>query len=94
MFKKYSNKNKKSKLIHISTDEVYGDIVKGKTNENVSLLQAKSRVNLSPYAASKASCNKIICNISYVRTCINTKNAIKYYKLLQELWAHNNTQKN
>ena len=31
-FKDYSKKYK-SKLIHISTDEVYGDILKGRTNE-------------------------------------------------------------
>jgi len=29
VFKKFSKKNSKSKLIHISTDEVYGDILKG-----------------------------------------------------------------
>ena len=31
-FKNYSKKNKKTKLIHISTDEVYGDL---KNNENI-----------------------------------------------------------
>ena len=29
IFRKYSKLNKKSKLIHISTDEVYGEILKG-----------------------------------------------------------------
>ena len=29
IFKDYSKKNPKSKLIHISTDEVYGDVLKG-----------------------------------------------------------------
>jgi len=32
--KNYYNDNKKFRLIHISTDEVYGDITKGRTNEN------------------------------------------------------------
>ena len=31
-FKNFSKKNK-SKLIHISTDEVYGDVLKGRSNE-------------------------------------------------------------
>ena len=33
-FKKYSRHNKKIKLVHISTDEVYGDVLKGRTSEN------------------------------------------------------------
>ena len=45
----YSRKNKKFKFIHISTDEVYGDILKGRTSENYPYKPS------SPYAASKAS---------------------------------------
>ena len=53
-------KNKKIKLIHISTDEVYGDIKKNKTSE-------KHPYNpSSPYSASKASADHLIK--SYVRT--------------------------
>jgi len=59
-FKKYSEKNKKIKLIHISTDEVYGDILKGRTKENYPYSPS------SPYAASKASSDHIV--FSYIKT--------------------------
>ena len=59
-FKKYNKKNKLSKLIHISTDEVYGDILKGRSSE---IWPYKPS---SPYAASKASSDHIV--YSYVRT--------------------------
>ena len=58
-FKKFSEKNK-SKLIHISTDEVYGDIAKGRTDEKYAYKPS------SPYAASKAASDHLIS--SYVRT--------------------------
>jgi len=58
-FKKYVKKNK-SKLIHISTDEVYGDILKGRSNENYPYQPS------SPYAASKASSDHLVS--SYIRT--------------------------
>ena len=58
-FKDYSQKFS-SKLIHISTDEVYGDILKGRTSE-------KHPYNpSSPYAASKAASDHLVQ--SYVRT--------------------------
>jgi len=60
IFKKYSKKNSKSKLIHISTDEVYGDILKGRSDENYPYKPS------SPYAASKASSDHLV--YSYVRT--------------------------
>ncbi len=60
IFKKFSKKNKKSKLIHISTDEVYGDILKGRTKEDFPYNPS------SPYAASKASSDHLVS--SYVRT--------------------------
>ena len=50
----YSKKNKKFKFIHISTDEVYGDILKGRTNENYPYKPS------SPYAASKASSDHLV----------------------------------
>ena len=59
-FKNFSKKNKKSKLIHISTDEVYGDILKGRTKENYPYSPS------SPYAASKASSDHIV--FSYIKT--------------------------
>ena len=58
---KYKKKNrKKIKLVHISTDEVYGDIIKGRSNENHPYAPS------SPYSASKASADHLIK--SYVRT--------------------------
>ena len=59
-FKKYYEKYKKTKLIHISTDEVYGDVLKGRSNENYPYKPS------SPYAASKASSDHLV--YSYVRT--------------------------
>ena len=58
-FKNFSNKFK-SKLIHISTDEVYGDIINGRTSE------AYPYKPSSPYAASKAASDHLVS--SYVRT--------------------------
>ncbi len=58
-FKEYVKKNR-SKLIHISTDEVYGDVLKGRSNENYPYQPS------SPYAASKASSDHLVS--SYVRT--------------------------
>ena len=58
-FKKYIKKNK-CKLIHISTDEVYGDILKGRTTEKFPYNPS------SPYAASKAASDHLVN--SFVRT--------------------------
>ena len=58
-FKDYSEKFS-TKLIHISTDEVYGDILKGRTSEKYSYKPS------SPYAASKAASDHLV--YSYVRT--------------------------
>jgi len=60
VFKKYSKTYKKTKLIHISTDEVYGDILKGRSHENFPYKPS------SPYAASKAASDHLVS--SYVRT--------------------------
>ncbi len=60
IFRKFSKKNKRCKLIHISTDEVYGDILKGRTGENHPYNPS------SPYAASKASSDHLVS--SYIRT--------------------------
>ena len=60
--KKYSKKNKKKiRLVHISTDEVYGDIEIGKKSKEISFYNPSS-----PYSASKASADLLIK--SYVRT--------------------------
>ncbi len=59
-FREFSKKNKKAKLIHISTDEVYGDVLKGRSKENDSYKPS------SPYAASKASSDHLV--YSYIRT--------------------------
>ena len=58
-FKEFSKKFK-SKLIHISTDEVYGDILKGRSNEKYPYQPS------SPYAASKAASDHLVS--SYIRT--------------------------
>ena len=55
-YKSYSN----TKLIHISTDEVFGDVLTGRSNENFKYKPS------SPYAASKASSDHL--ESSYVRT--------------------------
>ena len=58
-FKGFSKKNR-TKLIHISTDEVYGDVLKGRTSENYPYNPS------SPYAASKAASDHLVS--SYVKT--------------------------
>ena len=60
IFKKFSKNFKKTKLIHISTDEVYGDILSGRSDEKSSYKPS------SPYAASKASSDHLV--YSYIRT--------------------------
>ena len=58
--KTYCKNIKKFKFIHISTDEVYGDIIKGRTKENYPYKPS------SPYAASKASSDHLV--YSYFHT--------------------------
>ena len=58
-FKDLTKKNK-SKLIHISTDEVYGDVLSGRSSENYPYQPS------SPYAASKAASDHLVS--SYIRT--------------------------
>jgi len=53
-------KKKNFKLLHVSTDEVFGDIIKGRSNEDYPYKPS------SPYAASKASSDHLVS--SYVRT--------------------------
>ena len=58
-FRKFS-KNFDTKLLHISTDEVYGDILKGRSSENYPYKPS------SPYAASKAASDHLVS--SFIRT--------------------------
>ena len=58
--KKFLKIKKNFKLIHISTDEVYGDIPKGRSKETDKYKPS------SPYAASKASSDHLV--FSYIRT--------------------------
>ena len=58
--KKYHKISKKFKLIHISTDEVYGDIINGRTKETYPYKPS------SPYAASKAASDHLV--YSYFHT--------------------------
>lgn len=55
-----SVKFKVKKVIHISTDEVYGDVVKGRFKETSPIIPS------SPYSASKAAADLLIK--SYIRT--------------------------
>jgi len=59
-FRGYSEKNKNCKFIHISTDEVYGDVLKGRSKENDPYKPS------SPYAATKASSDHLV--YSYLKT--------------------------
>ena len=54
------NYKKKIKLIHISTDEVYGDVLKGRSDEEYPYKPS------SPYSSSKASSDHLVQ--AYVRT--------------------------
>ncbi len=58
-FKNFSKKYR-SKLIHISTDEVYGDVLNGRSDEKYPYQPS------SPYAASKAASDHLVS--SYIRT--------------------------
>ena len=58
-FKNFTKKNK-CRLIHISTDEVYGDVLVGRSDEKYPYRPS------SPYAASKAASDHLIS--SYIRT--------------------------
>ena len=59
-FKNFNKKYKKTKFIHISTDEVFGDVLTGRSKENDPYKPS------SPYAASKASSDHLV--YSYYRT--------------------------
>ena len=59
-FRKFYKSYLNTKLIHISTDEVFGDVLTGRSNENFKYKPS------SPYAASKASSDHLVS--SYVRT--------------------------
>lgn len=59
-FRYYFNNFHKGKLIHVSTDEVYGDVIKGRSSENFPYRPS------SPYAASKAASDHLVS--SYIRT--------------------------
>ena len=56
----WGNKLINKLFYHVSTDEVYGDILKGRTNEEYPYRPS------SPYAASKASSDHLVS--SYIRT--------------------------
>jgi len=55
-----SNYRKKIKLVHVSTDEVYGDVLTGRSNEKFPYNPS------SPYSSSKASADHLIK--AYIRT--------------------------
>jgi len=51
---------RKIKLIHVSTDEVYGDVIRGRSNEESSYKPS------SPYSSTKASADHLVR--AYIRT--------------------------
>ena len=59
-FRKFHKIYSSTKLIHISTDEVYGDVLSGRSNEDYQYKPS------SPYAATKASSDHLV--YSYVKT--------------------------
>ena len=59
-FREYNNRNKNVKLVHISTDEVFGDVLYGRSKES------DAYAHSSPYAASKASSDHLV--YSYIKT--------------------------
>ena len=59
-FRKFYTNYKNTRLVHISTDEVYGDILRGRSLETWPYKPS------SPYAASKASSDHIV--FSYYKT--------------------------
>jgi len=59
-FKKYYKIKKNVRLIHISTDEVYGDVLKGRSKEIDAYKPS------SPYSASKAASDHLVN--SYIKT--------------------------
>ena len=59
-FRKFHKTYSSTKLIHISTDEVYGDVLSGRSNEDYQYKPS------SPYAATKASSDHLV--YSYVKT--------------------------
>ena len=73
-FRIYNKKYKNTKLIHVSTDEVFGDVKIGRSRESDSYKPS------SPYAASKASSDHLVS--SYIKTyklpCIITNCSNNY----------------
>jgi len=59
-FRKFNEKINQTRLIHVSTDEVFGDVLKGRSNEKYQYKPS------SPYAASKASSDHLV--YSYIKT--------------------------
>ena len=59
IFRVFVRKNVNTRLVHISTDEVYGDILNGRSDENYPYKPS------SPYAASKAASDHLVS--SYIR---------------------------
>ena len=69
--RKFSKKNIKTRLIHISTDEVFGDIIRGRSDEKAAYKPS------SPYAASKASSYHLV--YYYIRLLVD-QNEILFSK--------------
>ena len=76
---------KKIRLIHISTDEVYGDILDKRSNENFPYIIS------SPYSASKASSDHLVQAIrthkldAVISNCSNNYGPRQFEKLLPKM---------
>ena len=79
-FKEFS-KYFRSKLIHISTDEVYGDILKGRSSEKHPYIPIS-------YIASKAASDHL------VRSYVRTYKVLQSYQIVQTIMVQNNIPKN
>ena len=68
--------------MHVSTDEVYGDVIKGRTNEKYPYNPS------SPYSSSKASADHYFKNVENALDDSNSTHMAKYWdepwKLLVE----------
>ena len=72
-FREYTKKNKKTKLIHISTHEVYGDVLKGRSKET------DPYNSVSTYGATKAAGSELCIAYSNNYDINNISKNFRFY---------------